>query len=125
MIVMALMGLLAMLAASGYSGFVQDARRADAVAVMHETRHALERYYARMYNYSGAQSGADFPNKSPRDGNDAYYLISVEVFNEGQDFLIRATAQGNQTEDKCGNLSLTRVGEFKNTGGAESGDCFD
>lgn len=125
MIVMALMGLLATLAASGYSGFVQEARRADATSVMHEVRHALEQHYSRRYNYADAQSGVDFPSKSPRDGSDEFYTIAVDVYNDGQDFLIRAVAQGKQAEDKCGNLSLSRVGEFKNSGGAEPGDCFE
>lgn len=124
MIVVALMSVITVVAVANYSQYVQTARRADGVAVMQEVRHAMERHYAKTFSYAGAVSGADYPSKSPKDGDDVYYTLAVSITDEGRAYLITATGVGAQASDKCKNLTMTNTGILSNGASLNNDDCF-
>jgi len=94
LITAAVLVVLAAISTVLYSGQVQDARRANCVAVLNETRHSMERYFAKNFHYNDMVEGTDYPSKAPRDGNDIFCDITVQVLDSGQDDSITATPQG-------------------------------
>ena len=121
--VMALLAVLTTVAVANYSSFIADGRRADAVAVMEEVRRSMERHYARTFSYADAQAGTTYPDKSPVDGSDTFYSITVSV-SGASDYEVTATPAPLQV-DECGTLTITRAGVRSNSGGLANEECFE
>lgn len=119
----AVLAILAAISTVLYTSQVQDSKRANCVAVLHEARHAMERYFAKNFDYN-AEAGIDYPEKAPRDGSDVFCSITVTVLEGGQDYSITATPLGSLASDECGALTLTRVGVYSNSSGLPNEDCF-
>lgn len=115
MIVVALIGILAAIAYPSYREHIERARRADAQAVLMQAAQYMERVYTEgdCYNpgagCSGtATDGVTLPfTKSPIDGSQVYYAISVQSLSPTA-FRLRATPQG--PEAGAGILEITDTG---------------
>ena len=114
LIAIAIIGILAAVAYPSYMNSVIKSRRVDAQAALLGFAQAMERNYTLNGTYKGAASGgADtgaptiFSNKSPIDGSDTYYNLTIASAAVNT-YTLQATAVGSQLGD--GNLQLTSTG---------------
>lgn len=127
MIVVVIVGLLFGIAFPNYQQQTRDARRADATAVLMESRQQMEREYAKRYTYANATAGAPgtatISNQSPSDqGATAYYDIALSNLSQTT-FTITAAPVGSQAADACGALTINQAG-VKTVGGSTVDDCW-
>lgn len=119
MIALVIVGVLAAIAYPAYTGYVQDARRADGKAGLMAAAQRLERCYTRLNAYENCIA---FPQLSP----DGHYSIGVAPVAGGlltaTEYKLIAVPRGVQAGDACGSLSLTQVGVRGSTEGGD--DCW-
>jgi type IV pilus assembly protein PilE len=123
MVVVVVIGILAAIAYPSYQEQVRKARRADGQATLMEVAQQLERCYTRFASYVGndVECGIVLPRNSPEE----YYAISEVPARTASSFSLRATPQGDQTNDaKCGNLTLTHDGTQGSGGTADATECW-
>lgn len=111
MIAVAIVGILAAIAYPSYQDQVRKGRRADAMAQLVTLAQAYERYYTSNNTYVGFWDTVPANQKnSPTEGT-AYYVLTAPVETRTA-FTLTATRQsaGNQTSDRCGDLSLNQAG---------------
>ncbi|MGO4260102.1 type IV pilin protein [Lysobacter sp. TAB13] len=106
MVVVAIVGILAGIAIPTYQDSVRKSRRGQAKADLVEAAQAMERYYTVNGSYAGASL---LFNRSPQTG-DIQYAIAFDKAPTAQKFGIKATPQGPQTKDRCGELSIDSTG---------------
>lgn len=125
MIVVAIIGILASIAYPSYQESIRKSRRADAKGALLGFANAMERHYTETNSYcdAGGTGGANscggatndtgspsiFSIKSPIDGNDKYYDLTIQAANANT-YTLRATPAGGQASDSCGNLEITHTG---------------
>lgn len=126
MIVVVIVAVLAAVALPSYQDSVRKSRRADAEAALQQFRQAMERFYTQRYSYQGAAAGgsdtgapAVFSTKSPIEGNDTFYNLTISDATNNT-FTLTATPVGTQAEDQCGALTLTNTGVRGSAGSAEA-----
>jgi type IV pilus assembly protein PilE len=121
MIVVAVVAILAAIAMPAYQEHVRKARRAQAKADLVEYAQLAERWHTVNNTYVGFALPS---NQSPREaGATAHYTLAINPVATQSVFTIAATAQGGQTNDLCGNLSINQAGVKTNSKGALS-DCW-
>lgn len=108
MIALAIAALLATVAVPSYQEYVKKTRRGVAQGDLMGLASALERYYVDNHTFVGADPAAVFSNKSPVDGNERYYTLTITATR--RDFTAQAAPYGLQADDQCGTLTLTRSG---------------
>lgn len=133
MITVAIIGILAAIAYPSYSEHIAKSRRADAQSVLLQGAQYLERIYTERGAYNkksdgttGTISEIGLPSsltKSPIDGSSTYYTISTTGTFDGNSFTLAATPSGNQSNDKCGTLTLTNAGVKGISGNAGAVDA--
>ncbi len=122
MIVVAVIGILSMIAYPSYIDHVRKARTADAMGVLLEAAQWMERQYTAENEYPSA---ADFASnsglaKSPRDGDATYYGIVNAPDDDAQGYILTATAENDQLSySRCKELTIS------NTGARDSEDADD
>lgn len=121
MIVVAIVSILAAIAFPAYNDSVRKSRRADAISVLTEAQNSLERYYTENGSYTGYTLASELQS-SPKGSGTTFYTIAVSTLN-AQDYTLTATRQGDQTSDKCGDLTLNHVG-YKNVTSGTVDDCW-
>ncbi|MGJ8671001.1 MAG: type IV pilin protein [Oceanococcus sp.] len=119
MIVVAIIGVISAIAFPSYRENVLKTRRADARGAVMGLANALERFRANSGTYVGAAVPAIFSDKSPIDGADRYYTLSLSGLG-GNTYTITATPHGSQASDKCGSLILDQSGT-RTVAGASGG----
>jgi len=87
MIVVAIIGLLSVIAYPAYDNYVKRSKRVTAEGDLYAFRNAMQRYFSENNSYvgsNGAAIGTDadpiaalFPSQSPIDGGAAAYDLSV------------------------------------------------
>ncbi len=121
MIVVAVIGILSMIAYPSYIDHVRKARTADAMGVLLEAAQWMERSYTVDYKYP-ADVRPDL-TQSPRDGDEdnAYYTIETKSETD-QDFTLTATAKNDQVNyTLCKELTLDNTGK---RGPEDAVDCW-
>ncbi|WP_372880683.1 type IV pilin protein [Psychromonas sp.] len=111
MIVVAIVGILAMVAYPSYTDSVRQSRRADGQAALLGLAQAMERFYTTNGTYVGAASGGVptiFSTKAPIDGSDTYYNLKINSAT-GSAYELAAEAVNAQAGD--GTLTLKSTGE--------------
>ncbi len=132
MIVVAIIGILAMIAYPSYRRYIQTTNRKAAIAEMHVISQTLERYYNHHNGSYG--DGVDPVNKnatvdslvSTINGRIKGYTISVTIddtpSNLGQAYTIVATPEKKGVGDpECGNLTID---SYDNKISSKGSNCF-
>ncbi|WP_415882683.1 type IV pilin protein [Neptuniibacter sp. QD34_54] len=115
MIAVAIIGIIASVAYPSYLSYLRDSRRADAEGVLIEMSQWMERQYTVDGSYNADGTPTLPIQKSPRDGSATHYQIAITAI-DADSFTLTATAQGGQTQEECGNLTLTQTGARGSSG---------
>ena len=115
MITVAIVAILASVAVPSYLEHVRTARRDDAKKTLMEAAQTMESYYALNMTYVGANIDATttpkiFSDKSPVEGSERQYTLKLNPVPTATGYTIQAVPQGGQANDKCGTLSINRLG---------------
>lgn len=140
MMVVAIVGILAAVAYPSYQDSVRKSKRRDAEGALMTARQAMERHYAKNFNYKKAAtggadtgylgSGADnklgvgeyVPLEGPQNATSANYRLKIEVTgNATYAYELHAVPLGDQAKDTCGTLKLRGNGQ-RLSGGA---NCWE
>ena len=92
-----------------------DSRRVTAEGDLVYLANEMERYYTTNATYSGAALPY---TESPKDEAAKFYDLTLSA--SGASFTLTASPKGDQTGDRCGNLTLDNTG----TKGAADSDCW-
>jgi len=145
MIVVAIIGILSMVAYPSYQEHIRRSKRSEAQAVLLEAAQFMQRYYSANDRYtaaagtttteteqtvtSGGNTASILPEtlrQSPKSGS-ANYTLSVLARDTPPTYTLKATRTGSMSSDKCGTLTLTGQG-VKSVESAASGlggpDCW-
>ncbi len=122
MIVVAAVAILAAIALPSYNDAVRKSRRGQAKADITEYAQVAERFHTANNTYVNFDTAFALPNQSPREvGATARY--NLRYVTTQNTFTITATAQGDQANDRCGNLSINQAGVKTNSSGSLA-DCW-
>lgn len=122
MIAVVIVAILAAIAFGDYSGYILKARRADGQAALAGLATAMERHFTVNTAYTLAAENAGgtrinegspaiFSKKSPLDGNDRYYDLTIIVDPDFPTaYTLQAKPAGQQEHDPCGTLTLNQAG---------------
>ncbi|WP_022942597.1 type IV pilin protein [Psychromonas hadalis] len=114
LIVIAIIGILVSIALPSYQAHVRKANRIEVQLEMTELSLVAERYYARQGGYP-ATTSADIV------GSYSVQYVKPLLLEK---FTITATAQGAQTLDECGNMTLDQAGTFTVSGSFTAEKCW-
>jgi type IV pilus assembly protein PilE len=127
MIVIAIVGVLAMIALPMYSDYVTRAKRTDGQTMLFQVAQELERCYTQYsgYNKSGCSLVATDGATAIIDQLSPEGFYSVTGALTSTTFTLTATPQGAQeTNDaQCANLTLTHLG-VQGATGDEPAKCW-
>jgi len=112
MIVVAILGIIAAIAYPSYMNNVRETRRTTAQAELMELAQWMERQYSVDYDYRDGVGEPTLPfTQSPRNSGTAFYQLDFVSSSVGQNsFTLEAVPQGDQTNDRCGTLTLNEAG---------------
>lgn len=123
MIVVAVIGILAAVAAPSYRESVAKSRRAEVRTILLEASQWMERHYSENFRYDTNSAGtavADiFPAnlaQSPRDSGGAYTIAVSASAQRSYTLTATRVAGGPVASDKCGNFQITNTGVKSNPG---------
>lgn len=125
MITVAIIGILAAVALPSYRAYVERGHRANAKTVLLEAAQFMERYSASNFRYvdSGGTAPA-LPTRlqvSPAEGAKRYDIVLSAA--NATSFTLTATPSG-WTDSVCGNLTLTNLGEKRQSVG-DAATCWN
>ena len=122
MIAVAVVGLIASIAYPSYLDYVRKANRAEAQGSILELAQWMEREFTvnGTYRPGGADPTLPFTS-SPQDGGTTTYVFTLSNMSAST-FTITGTAQGDQANDECGDISVTQTGSRSSTGSGT--DCW-
>jgi len=125
MIVVAIIGILLMIAVPTYQNFMFRARRVEGKNLLQQIAAAEERYYTNNNKYTADMSAAGLGVStvaatvtSPK----GYYQLGVVLANGSLSYTFSAVPLGGQSGDLCGNLTLTNTGVKGPTAAAANGN---
>lgn len=132
-VVVGIIGIIASIAYPSYQEQVRKSRRTDCAGALVGMANAMERYFTVNNTYLGAgtvagNTGAPviYPASCPTDGGDPTYNLTIEAVTAST-FTIQAAPTGSQTDDRCGNFTLTNTG-LKSVNNQDGGvvwqDCW-
>lgn len=104
MTVIAVVAILTALAVPSYRDYVLRTNRMEAINILLDVAACQERTYVRFNQYDTSLCGASSTTAN------GLYTVSMNTSNSNQNYTLTATAQGNQVNDSCGNLTLTDQG---------------
>lgn len=108
MIVIAVLGILTVMAVSSYGSSTMKTRRGTAEGCLMEAAQTMERYYTINMTYAIP----DFPDMACALDLSDYYTFGFDGVPDGVSYKVQAVPKGPQAKDtQCGTLSLTHTGE--------------
>jgi len=111
LIAVAIVGILAAVAYPSYTSFVQDSNRTEAQRELLRLANRQEQVFIdrREYTTDMTAIGANADPYVTESGN---YSIDGTTANDGDTFILTATAQGSQASDPgCATLTINEVGQ--------------
>ena len=118
MIVLAIVGIISAIAYPAYQNQVMKTRRGEAKAALTALAQAMEEAYTNTMDYTAAGLGTDanaiFPDKTPLDGQQKFYKLSIDQNNTTNRFFMiwaKAISDGPQSRDECPNLWINSAGQ--------------
>jgi len=119
MIVVAVVAILSAIAIPSYDAYIRRTHRANAKSALMQAAQWMERAATAQGRYPLA---ANVPGGLLNvEGN--RYALTVASAN-GTTYTLRATAQGPQAVDECGNFTLTQAGTRAVTGSLPVDECW-
>ena len=118
MIAVAILGIIAAVAYPSYTGYVQDARRAEGQGAMLEAAQWMERQFTVDGTYRTSANGV----RDVSAFNTEFYNITVSA-STASTFTIQGAPTGAQASDSCGNLTITNIGVKADSDANQ--DCWD
>ena len=119
MVVVAVVAIITSIAYPAYQDQMQKTRRADAKAALMDAAAKMERFYTQFGRYTATIANAGIAATSPEQ----YYLIAPGTV-ANQTFILRATGQGAQANDDCGNLGVDQAQAKTNSAGLAQNLCW-
>lgn len=110
MIVVVIIGILSAIAMPLYTQYVQNARRAEARALLMENAQYMQRFYTQNGSFSRTLAGT--APVLPNTANTYYDFDNDAATLTTTTYTVRAKpkAGGPMASDKCGQLTLTNTG---------------
>ena len=126
-IVMAIVGILAVVAVPSYQEGVRKSRRVDAMEPLMELAALQEKFFARTGTYTveiSAGSGLGYGSTTSPEGDYALAASACTGGTIAQCYRLTATPQNDQVNDtRCGTFTLdSRAG--KSASGADGANCW-
>jgi len=118
MIVVAVIAILSAIALPSYREYIARGYRAEARAGLMQAAHWLERVATATGSYPA--QATDLP-QALRSVPSSTYVISYAPTTPDGGFTLKATAQGAQAHDRCGDYTLTNTGT---RGPADPAECW-
>ena len=120
MIVVALIGILSMIAYPSYKNYTVKSKRSDAYAALASAATDQEKFYSQNMRFATSMAALNSLNNSSattRMSPDGYYAITT---TGGTTYTLTATAQEPQASanSSCLNITLNSVGVKGGTSGA-------
>lgn len=115
MIVVVIVAILAAVAIPSYQQYVISSRRAEAQSALMQFAQAVERHYAKKYNYASAATGANrpangvFASQTPLEGNTKYYNLFITANNDT--YTLSAVPIDGSAQDDDGRIELPSNGD--------------
>ena len=112
MITVAVIAILAAIAVPSYREYIRRSNRVEGQSLLNEAAARQERWRAQNGTYNtGSTVIADLqlPWASGKSEHGLYELSVSAVIGDGG-YTLTATPQGSQSDDKCGNFTLTALG---------------
>lgn len=109
MVAVAIVGILMSAALPAYRNQIVRSYRSTAQTDLLAFAQAMEKEYAINFTYVNAAAGTTFPDKSPLDGNDKRYTLSIQA-KTAIGFSLRATPISGSTQKDDGFLEIDHLG---------------
>ena len=113
MVVVAIVAILAMVVYPSYMDSMRQSRSADAQAALQGLAQAMERFYTSNGTYVGAASAGVptiFSTKTPIDGSDTYYNLTIQSATASA-YELAATPDSGGPQAGEDTLTLKSTGE--------------
>ena len=122
MIVVAIIGILSSIAYPSYTEYVRKGHRANAMAGLLKAAQWMERAATATGTYPlDANFSTELKDKLKKVEGDRYEITVASA--DGATFTLTATPKGAQSDDKCGNFTLTNTGA-KGVSKSTVADCW-
>lgn len=123
MIAVAIVAILAAIALPNYNRYVLRTHRAPGHNILMAVASQQERFYTNFNRYATTLAEIGFTTATATSEG-GYYIVSLPATGDTQTYLLQATPQGAQANDKCGNLTLTNAGVKGWSGDESNGHCW-
>ena len=121
LVALAIVGIIAAIALPSYQESRLRAGRADGKTALMQVASDQERFYSNNFTYSTNALPLATPAQATVTSRDGHYVVSVAACSGttiATCFIATATPQGGQTQDDCGNLTITSSGIRAASGGS-------
>jgi type IV pilus assembly protein PilE len=119
MIVVAVVGILSMVAYPSYVEYVARGHRTQLKVQLQAAQQWMERRYSERYFYGEAAgattvptafAGQSFATSPPMGEGRVVYNLGVQILGAGQGYRITAERAGSMETDRCGNPTVDNLG---------------
>lgn len=127
LITICIVGLLMTIAYPSYSNYMYKAKRAEAYTVLIKLVNKQEMYYISQHVYATDLKKDLNLDADPFITENGYYSIKSTSKSEKEDFILTATAIGDQVNDtECKTLSITQdyIKSAKTISGEDNDKCW-
>lgn len=124
MIALVVLAIIVGIAVPGYSSYMVEARRADAIAFLMELAGEQQRYFSEYNQYASTVKDLGYPDDSVTSP-EGHYSVSVSDASSNLRYVLTATpvSDGKQADDsECMAFVISSTGAKSNTG--TNSDCW-